>query len=138
MGGHAGIWYGVPLFGTDGANGAPIALRFRQVFFAASDLTVDPWNLLPGTISSHFARRELPNNYLWPCLACLVFIITVASSELVEDPPPVTRLNFNFLLTTPSSKELICLVDWSKTVGGEHAENIVHELSSPYESGSLP
>ena len=80
----------------------------------------------------------MPNNYLWPCLARLVFIITVASPELVEDPLPVTRLNFNFLFTTPSSKELICLVDWSKTVGGEHAENIVHELSSPYESGSLP
>ncbi len=42
MGGRAGIWYGVPLFGRDGANGAPIALRFCQDFFAASDLTVDP------------------------------------------------------------------------------------------------
>ena len=57
MSGHAGIWYGVPLFGTDEANGAPIALRFRQVFFAASDLTVDPWKLLSGTISFSF-RQE--------------------------------------------------------------------------------
>ena len=80
----------------------------------------------------------MPNNYLWPCLARLVFIITAASSELVVDPPPATRLNFDFLVITPSSKELICLVDWSKTVNGEYAENIVYELSALYESVGLP
>ncbi len=35
----------------------PLLYRFRQVFFAASDLTVDPWNLLPDTIST-FCRQE--------------------------------------------------------------------------------
>ena len=54
------------------------------------------------------------------------------------DPPPATRLNFDFLVITPSSKELICLVDWSKTVNGEYAENIVYELSALYESVGLP
>ncbi len=57
MGGRAGIWYGVPLFGSGGANGAPIALRFCQDFFAASDLTVDPWNLLLGMISISFCQE---------------------------------------------------------------------------------
>ena len=67
-----------------------------------------------------------------------MFIVTAASPELVEDPPPVTRLNFIFLDTTPSSKELICPVDWSKTVDGEYAENVVYELSALYESVGLP
>ena len=80
----------------------------------------------------------MPNNYLWPCLARLVFIITVASPELVEDPLPVTWSNFTFFGSTPSSKELMCAVDWSKTVNGEYAENIVYELSALYESVGLP
>ena len=80
----------------------------------------------------------MPNNYLWPCLVRLVFIITAASPELVEDPPPVAGLNINFLVSTPSSKELMCPADWSKTVDGENTENIVYELSALYESVGLP
>ncbi len=61
-----------------------------------------------------------------------------ASPELVEGPPPVTWLNLFLLVSTPSSKELMCLVDCSMTVDGEDAENTAYEFSALYESVGLP
>lgn len=103
-GGVRGIQYGVPLFGAGSGNGASTVTALRFLFLlGAAALSAGPLNLSRARSACHFARRELPNNYLRPCSACSVFSITAGSPELVEGPPPVTWLNFVLLFATPSS-----------------------------------